>query len=254
MRCVIVPAILLGVMTTAKAEPYVSAFGGVTFPTVESDFNLSPPNGPTGNILDDEFNVKDGPGAGYLFGGAVGYRFELPIAGRLRIEAEGARRETRRGDFFEFDGPLDSNGIAIFTPDAPFDEQRGDLLRTTSVMANVLYETPRLGQSVSFYAGGGAGFAWINQNTRLASSVFISSTRLIGVVNDASFNTSAFQWQAIAGVSAAVTQDIELFVEGRYSRTGRGEDEAATSLAGLAPTSLRVSQPSVSAGLRFSFN
>jgi opacity protein-like surface antigen len=72
--------------------------------------------------------------------------------------------------------------------------------------------------SFNFYAGGGAGLAWVNQKAR------IGTTTLVDIQDN-----SQFAWQGIAGVRAPVFRYFDVGLKYRYFNAGHIKDDGLRS-------------------------
>src|SRR3569833_2595981 len=86
----------------------------------------------------------------------------------------------------------------------------------TSDMINLVYDIP-LSDTVKFSLGGGLGVGGFRGSLRTTGTNFDIFRG----------GHSAFQWQAIAGLSVAVSPDVDLFGEYRYRGGGAGAGRAA---------------------------
>ncbi len=199
-------ALVGAVATGAKAdgEIYLSAFGGPTFKhdvdgTVTRFF---------AGAVEDEVDYEADYDLGFVVGGALGLRFS-PIDSRLgfRIEAKGAYRHNE-GDELTFD-----------TDTAPFDcapDTVGpcDLLgdkTALSAMGNVWLDFT-LGNSVSFFVGGGAGGVWVSLDDVGSTNSTIEPFSLLGF-NDKDL---VFAYQAGARIAVSLPIGAELTLGYRY--------------------------------------
>ena len=163
-----------------QAAPYVSLGGGVNMPSSSSvDYRNS--------AVVPKVNGNTSFNTGYIFSGALGYRFE----NGFRTEAEINFRK--------------SGVDSIAGTDAAGKQ------RVLGLMGNVLYD---FGDINSFrpYIGGGVGVGW---NKWSSVSAGPSTTFPIGtaIYSD---KDAALQWQGIAGVAHPITARTDVFVEYRY--------------------------------------
>ncbi|NOT39426.1 MAG: porin family protein [Alphaproteobacteria bacterium] len=140
----------------------------------------------------------------------------MSITDYLRIEGELGHRNATLGD-------------------------RGDITNTT-LMLNALVDAA-ITDSVSFSFGGGLGIDWITTE-QLPPHPFNTTTY-----------TSSFAYQAIAEVSCAVSENIDLTLTYRYLDTnGTNDLYADAAIAGGGTAVVRVddvSASTISVGLRF---
>lgn len=176
----------------AAAEgPYVSALGGLTI-KAKDEWSIGGASG-AGDIRN---------GSGFVVGGALGYAFEGTPIGRLRIEGEVS---------YASSDVTGVNGAGA----SPF-PAAGET-RTIAGMANLRVD---LGD-VSFgetriapYVGGGAGVASVKVDYAVDGAfVAIVPTPFPLIIDD---DDLGFAWQALAGLDAAVSDRVSLFIEGRY--------------------------------------
>ena len=73
-------------------------------------------------------------------------------------------------------------------------------------------------ESFNFYAGGGAGLAWIKQKAR------IGNTTIVDIADN-----EQFAWQGIAGVRAPVFRYFDIGLKYRYFDAGHLKDEGLRS-------------------------
>ena len=90
-------------------------------------------------------------------------------------------------------------------------------------MINLVYDIP-LSDTVKFSLGGGVGVGGFRGSLRTTGTTFDIFRG----------GKSAFQWQAIAGLSVAVAPDVDLFGEYRY-RENETDANLASSYVPLTP-------------------
>jgi len=208
------------IATPAAAQStggYVGIEGGILFPRsnnadVRADFTTTQtpttpaaPAGPADTVYADAFEVDYRRGLDVdLIGG---YDF-----GMFRLEGELGWKRARLDDFETNPAFLTALNTALNRPSAAPDPgapgqpaltgANFDLdgrVTIMSAMANALIDIDA-GESLAFYAGGGFGRAWARfQGDR----------------------DSAWAWQLIAGIRAAVSPNVDVGVKYRYFRTGR---------------------------------
>ena len=174
---------------------------------------------------DNDFDIS-GPGTvasldfdtGFNLSGAIGYQ-----TGNWRVEAEGVYF---RSDVDNFNGP---GSIPL----------NGDT-RIVGLMFNALYEFDLGG--IRPYIGAGVG----------AARARISSISPVGGIPiDVDALTTLFAYQAKAGVSIALTDQIDLFAGYRYFGSLDAFSIAENNIAMTELTAGRVEIHSVEGGLRF---
>ena len=164
----------------AQAAPYVSLGGGFSMP---NDSTVDYRNTPTS----PKVTGTTGFDTGYIFSGALGYRFESG----LRTEAEINFRK--------------SGVDSIAGTDASGKQ------RVLGLMGNVLYDFAPI-STFRPYIGGGVGVGW---NKWSGVSAGPSATFPAGTATVSDKDT-AFQWQGIAGVATPISERTDVFVEYRY--------------------------------------
>ncbi|WP_408591078.1 outer membrane protein, partial [Novosphingobium sp.] len=171
---------------TAHAEgagPYVTVEGGVVLHDKAKVYGPS-----------DTFERLDRFKTGWEAGGALGYDF-----GGFRLEAEG----------FYNRAYLKSQDRApsVIAPFGYVDGSNGLRGRTTTVaaMANALFSVGKVG-GVKLYAGGGAGWARTSLKEDLPGADPVRG------------RSNGFAWQALAGLTAPISDHIDLGVKYRYFR------------------------------------
>lgn len=206
--------VMLAAPASATAgDWYVSAGAGANWAQDTSPLTAG------GDTLETEFDT------GWIVAGAIGYRW-LP---NFRGELETAYRENDVDSVFESPnagGPFFHTNVG------------GDITQF-SIMANALYDIAVDG-NFNLTVGAGVGAAETDFNTTLAGS-----PRILDADDDWSF-----AYQFIGGVSYAMSQNADLFVEYRYFASG--DHEVVTYPLG-APRVDEVDPDNhaVSAGVRF---
>ena len=110
----------------------------------------------------------------------------------------------------------------------------------TSDMINLVYDIP-LSDTVKFSIGGGLGIGGYRGSLRTTGTSFDIFRG----------GKSAFQWQAIAGLSVAVAPDVDLFGEYRY-RENEADMALASSYVPLSPVKIGAIHENVAMfGLRW---
>lgn len=247
-----------------EIEPYVSAFGGVSI-GAEQEFVLGAPV-----LSDDPRPVAPGSWPGDtivykkkpMFGGAIGARVTASPVMRFRIEAEGARRKILASEFL---------GIRRKAFDAFYAARFDSDVSVVSGMANILW-APDINDRLQPYIGGGVGVARVNSNTRdinidrppgdICLHAFPQELHFFPKRFDG--KDTVFSWQLIGGASTPITENISLFSEARYFRTGRNDQSGLVAYndfnlcfppAGEAPVNVsgEYKEVSATAGIRISF-
>jgi len=242
---------------SAVAEPYISVFGGTGFSTLNSESvefitEVGVGAGDTEEFL---FTEKRKFSAGIIAGGAIGYEFNLPVPGRARVELEGSYRRNQEGILGEFPAcsrMLFDSVCLIGGAESLQEDFRFEKITSTSGMLNFVYVSPSIAGMVSVYAGGGVGASHIDFQFRSFQGVELFDAIFIGFIEDVRWELTAFQWQAMAGFSAEVMPQFELFVEGRFSRAAKS-DSGNLSSGGAFDTRLAFPYAGVLAGVRFKF-
>lgn len=150
--------------------------------------------------IDDATEHSDRFKVGWEAGGAFGYDF-----GNFRLEAEGFYK---RSALNEQERPVGSP-----LPNGTFDRSDGLDGHTNTIagMANALLSVGDWG-GIKAYAGGGVGYA----RTRIIE-VFSAP----GQVND---HDTGFAWQALAGLTAPISDNIDFGLKYRYFRPDGADD------------------------------
>jgi len=252
----------------STAQPYVSVFGGVGFREVDADTAYG--------VAIEEFQfwrfpflieeldtslvpTEESLGAGFVAGGALGYQFAAPFPGDFRVELEGSHRGSDKGAAV---APLQCDPeFSLLQPFCFYENAREVYpefdythVGITAGMANFVYASPPLAGRLSVYVGGGAGIARLNfrrltlENFELVDGIFI------GVYEDTDRSEAAFAWQAFGGVSTAVADDLDLYVEGRFFRSSSSEVYQLGPDPVEVESDLSVSDAAVLVGLRFAFH
>ncbi|MEL6688508.1 MAG: outer membrane beta-barrel protein, partial [Pseudomonadota bacterium] len=134
---------------------------------------------------------------GYALGGFVGYEYSDAI----RIEAELSYRQN------------DADTLAFNNIDRPF---TGDGTDSLSILANVYYDFEN-DSAITPFIGAGAGIGFLENDFAYGPAVFED-------------DDTAFVYQSIIGASLAVSENSELFIDGRYFAAS-GVDFVRTSPA-----------------------
>ncbi|MBB3955427.1 OmpA family protein [Novosphingobium sediminicola] len=178
-------ALATTIATTAHAEtgPYVTVEGGA--------------------VQHERIDIRDGSGnfqrnnrakLGWQAGGAVGYDF-----GNFRLEAEGFYDKTALRSEYR------PNGTPL--PNGYFNNGNGFYghTETTAGMVNALFSVGKWGMFKA-YAGAGAGYARVD--------VWADN----GTVGGLRGHDEGFAWQALAGISAPLSKNVDLGIKYRYFR------------------------------------
>ncbi|WJS99409.1 OmpA family protein [Novosphingobium humi] len=187
MRNLIIAAAMASsaLATTAYAEtgPYVTVEGGA--------------------VQHERVDIRDGSGnfqrnnrakVGWQAGGALGYDF-----GNFRLEAEGFYdKSALRSEYRPNGTPL---------PNGYYNNGNGFYGHTETVagMANALFSIGKWGKFKA-YAGAGAGYARVD--------VWSSN----GAAGGLSGHDEGFAWQALAGITAPLSKNVDLGIRYRYFR------------------------------------
>lgn len=166
---------------------YVSAFAGATF---IDDVVLRGLVGGNPQTVELDFDT------GYVIGGSLGHNYgEIFDGVGLRAEIELSYSDNNIDEiFFSGNGPA-----AEINVDGDFS--------STNLFVNALFDLPGLGNDlITPYVGGGLGVAFTNLDAIYGPGVLLDS------------NEENFAAQAIIGASVSATENVDLFVEGRYSR------------------------------------
>jgi OmpA-OmpF porin, OOP family len=196
--------LLLSGMVAALAAPasardgagYVGLEGGILFPR-PTHFNAVITTTPatTTTTYDSAFVAHYN--TGYDLDAVAGYDF-----GMFRLEGELGYKRTKI-KYFSFDPTLlAALGEPAGTTATPLDFDISDHASVFSGMVNGLVDVG-IGPSASLYAGGGVGRARVNAFEG---------------------HDSAWAWQLIAGVSTAVSRNVDLGLKYRYFQTGKVGD------------------------------
>lgn len=172
---------------------YVGLEGGASFGT-----------GPDLVVYPAKSTVHAKTNTGWDADVVVGYDF-----GNFRLEAEGGYRESNIQQLIGEGGADVDRASAGVQPLASVDVGG---VKIKSVMANALYDVGG-DDGVSFYAGGGVGYAWTQLDAKIAGVVS-------PVVDDKS---GGFAWQLLAGVRVPVTPNLELGAKYRLSNVSGGD-------------------------------
>lgn len=174
----------LAVAPASAGETYISVFGGAGF------------------LQDDAFSafaLQPDFETGAVYGAALGKGFDAPIIGRLRFEAEVARRNN--------DGSRTVDVVSV----------NGDQT-AWSLMANAVYDAELLGGLVKPYAGVGVGAAWVKADLVVESPLIICLDPYC--LGSADETDAVFAWQLIGGAAVDVAPRVELYTEGRWFDAG----------------------------------
>lgn len=166
---------------------YVSAFAGATF---IDDVVLRGLVGGNPQTVELDFDI------GYVIGGALGHNYGQIFDGvDLRAELELSYSDNNIDSiFFSGNGPA-----AEINVDGDFS--------ATNLFVNALFDLPGLGNDlITPYVGGGLGVAFTDLDAIYGPGVRLDSS------------DENFAAQAIIGASVSATENVDLFVEGRYSR------------------------------------
>lgn len=173
--------------TFDESRFYVSAFAGANF---IDDVVLRGLVGGNPQTVELDFDT------GYTIGGAIGYNYGI-IGNNvgLRAELELSYSDSNIDQiFFSGNGPA-----AEVNVDGDF--------TSTNLFVNALFDLPELGNDlITPYAGAGIGVAFTDLNAIYGPGVVLDSS------------DENFAAQAIIGATVRATEDVDLFVEGRYSR------------------------------------
>ena len=197
--------------------PYFSFGGGLSLPQDSTiDFRIPATAAPLNREV--TFDM------GYILSGALGYKWD----NGFRTELEGNYRSSSFNDL----ATAASTGSQ----------------RVIGLMTNLLYD---FGDSDSFrpYVGGGVGVAW-NKWSNVQGTP--SPTFPIGtpVFNE---RDTAFQYQAIAGVTHPFTERVDGFVEYRYIGTFNNKFHSVTVPTGSTASRHNDRSHNVLVGIRFNF-
>jgi len=224
----------------ATAEPYVSAFGGISIPTDRfandvTDFDRT--NGTDGFIFPEVIGFDANGVAittsqpdfstGPVFGGAIGYEFKLSPKTFLRIEAEGSHQRLRDNvvgpELFaeEFD-----IADALFLR-AGANSTLADL-NSTNGMLNIKFGHRFFSDKLSPYVGVGIGVTRVNYKIHQTSFIDFNPMIRLPLSQKSTGQKTNISWQSIVGLSTRITPKFELFAEGRYFQTSTFEVNAPT--------------------------
>ncbi|MDB5735403.1 MAG: OOP-family protein, partial [Alphaproteobacteria bacterium] len=115
------------------------------------------------------------------------------------------------------------NEIGFTSHDVSFAGLPGNNSVTTD-MVNILYDIP-LSDTWKLSLGGGAG---------IGASRFHINTNPYSALDVMKGSTTSFQWQAIAGLSVAISPDVDLFGEYRY-RSNETDSNFGSSYTQISP-------------------
>lgn len=226
-------ALVVCTATTASAEetfsPYVSVFAGIGILGNETLTGIvTPPGG--------EQTVDGDYGAGFNVGAAVGVELGSLGFATPRVEIEGSYLSAGVAeDSLNFSGNGPGNEINV----------DGGISRAL-LLANFLLDFDT-GGPITPYVGIGAGLAFTSIDVEYGGA---PGGPAAVRVDDSGVELAG---QLIAGASYAVTEDVSLFADGRYTRVF-GFDGDRFNPAGLTGNiSGDVDNLSVNVGVRYSF-
>lgn len=187
-------AITLALATTALSTPalardnawYVGVEGGAMI-VEDIDYDLTTPAGGV-TTIDSDY--------GYDVGGQVGYDF-----GAFRVEAEVSYRSATvdeiRTTAGVATGPTTAVGAGVYSG--------GGRTSALSFMANAMLDFGD-DDAISGFVGGGAGVARVKASDVRVNNNFVA-------LDD---SDTVFAWQAIAGVRAPITENIDVSLKYRF--------------------------------------
>jgi opacity protein-like surface antigen len=126
----------------------------------------------------------------------AGYDF-----GMFRAEFEGSHKWSKHGDYDRPVGPTDGHGHTS----------------GYSTMINAMVDVGG-NDSVGFYAGAGAGLAWLHQRARIGNATIVD-------IND----NEQFAWQGIAGIRAPTFRHFDIGLKYRYFNAGHLREDGVRS-------------------------
>ena len=221
-------AVTLALATTALATPalardnawYVGVEGGAMI-VEDIDYDISAPAGASAT-LDSDY--------GYDVGGQVGYDF-----GAFRVEAEVSYRSASVDTF------RSTTTVPVGPSFAPAGEYgAGGRTSALSFMANAMLDFGE-DDGITGFVGGGVGVA------RVKASDYRISDNAGSFLDD---SDTVFAWQAIAGVRAPITENVDVSLKYRFFNADDVrlvETQRGTSYEG------RFRSHSVLGGLTFNF-
>ncbi|MBL8530443.1 MAG: porin family protein [Hyphomonadaceae bacterium] len=181
---------------------------------------------------------------GYTVSAAIGRRFSNGLRGEIELAYQNNDVDTHNN--VQAAGiPLDTQDVGVLISGAPRQgatvgavvaDGRGSI-DTTFLMANLYYDFPQYG-AFTPYVGGGLGVGFVNVEYAPSG---------VGIVDD---DDTVFAYQAVAGASYALNDNMALFAQYRY----RATEDVGTEVD-LFPASLDVENRAsvIEAGLRFNF-
>ena len=201
--------------TPAVARDHSAYFGIEAGPMAARDSHVNVDNplivGDADFDIDHKLGVDGDLIAGYDFG-------------MFRAEVEGAYKWAKHDEYSDIFGDHRATGHS----------------RAYSLMANAMIDVGR-DETVNFYAGAGAGIAWVNQRIDLPDAEGFS------------ISDNKFAWQLIAGVRAPVFRHFDVGLKYRYFDAGRIKDDHDFGIAAPNIVDLRsrrvMSPPAQSATL-----
>lgn len=207
-------ATLLAVPAFADQNWYVGIEGGLTHNDksgVKGD----------GSLLDVGANYKEG----YVFGGVLGYDF-----GSVRLEGEVAHRHNKLKAF----NIINSGGNGLTVGNVASDS---GVAKVTSGMVNVMLDVGS-GWIVTPYIGAGVGVADAKfDNFSYGGATFADGSKTV------------FAYQAIAGLSYAISKAVDLTLDYRYFAT----DDAHIRDGLSQRVSVEYTSHTAMIGLRYKF-
>lgn len=239
----------------AANDYYVSLSGGVSLLSdsenegaFDGDFTTGLGTTiPLGTVLPDGTSVgwETEFDTGFAISGALGKRFDF-FRAELEVAYQANDVDTHSGVFVADSIALDGEDAAVLISglDTNLGVSVGDVVAdgqgqvdTIFVMANVYYDFD-LGGPLKPYVGGGAGVGFVDVDYSPSATAIIQD------------DSTAFAYQAMAGVTYEVGPATELFAGYRYRATTDVEVDAT-----LFPAEFDIQNRGsiVEAGLRFTF-
>ena len=227
----ILPALVLTTMAVSPAHAedgkiYGAIFVGDRF---GEDQTFS------GETLSGQPRVIESPTKDGVIGGAVlGAIVKEARWGRIRAEAEIAASK---------------NSVSRLILNGQERELLQGRKSVTTVMANLVYDTPKVLDRVRFSVGGGFGAASIDYNIQY--NVAAAGPTILIPTNQ----SGRFALQAIGGVSVDVTERFALTADVRYLHVDTHQVERFNQTAGTLDSTLKAKYHStaVTAGVRYFF-
>ena len=204
--------------TPAVARDHSAYFGIEAGPMAARDSHVNVDNplivGDADFDIDHKLGVDGDLIAGYDFG-------------MFRAEVEGAYKWAKHDEYSDIFGDHRATGHS----------------RAYSLMANAMIDVGR-DETVNFYAGAGAGIAWVNQRIDLPDAEGFS------------ISDNKFAWQLIAGVRAPVFRHFDVGLKYRYFDAGRIKDDHDFGIAApnIVDLRSRFRSHSLLASLIYNFN